>query len=171
MTQATLLTFLPVFLARELGYSAFWVGACLFVLQAAGFAAGPIAGHLSDSMGRRRIMLASMAMTAVVLLFMAVAGHSQAFIFFIAALGFFLYATRPVLQAWLLETTPKNMGGTSIGIMFGTQAIGAAIAPAIGGAIADRYGLMAMFYFVTATIIVANLFIFWMPEQAKANAA
>ena len=36
-------------------------------------------------------------------------------------------------------------------------------------AIADSYGLMAMFYFVTATIVIANLFIFWMPEQATAK--
>ena len=53
MTQNALLTFLPVFLAYELGYSPFWVGACMFALQAAGFAAAPIAGHLSDRMGRR----------------------------------------------------------------------------------------------------------------------
>ncbi len=166
MTQSTLLTFLPVLLAREFHYSAFWIGACMFVLQAAGFAAAPIAGHLSDSMGRRRILMSSMAMTAVVLIFMALAGHSQAFIFFIAALGFFLYATRPVLQAWLLDTTPKNMGGTSIGIMFGVQSLGNSIAPALGGLVADHYGLMATFYFLTATIVFANFFIFFMPEMS-----
>ena len=166
MTQSTLLTFLPVFLARELGYSAFWTGACLFVLQAAGFTAAPIAGHLSDSMGRRRILMASMGSSAVVLLFMAVAGHSQAFIFFIAALGFFLYATRPVLQAWLLDTTPKNMGGTSIGIMFGTQALGNSISPVLGGMVADQFGLMSTFYFLAFTIVIANCFIFLMPEDA-----
>ncbi len=164
MTQITLLTFLPVFLSRELQYSPFWVGACLFVMQLAGFAAAPVAGHLSDKMGRRSIIMSTMTMTAVVLLFMAVAGHSQAFIFFIAALGFFLYAQRPVLQAWMLETTPKNMGGTSIGIMFGVQALGAAIAPTIGGMIADSYGLMATFYFLVATIVIANLFVFMMPK-------
>ncbi len=165
MTQATLLTFLPVFLAYDLGYSPFWVGACMFALQAAGFVASPIAGHVSDKMGRRRILISSMAMTAVVLICMAFAGRSQAFIFFIAILGFFLYAIRPVLQAWLLESTPKGLGGTSIGILFGAQALGAAIGPALGGLIADKYGLMATFYFLAATIVVANLFIFRMPAQ------
>ena len=166
MTQNALLTFLPVYLAYEMGYSPFWVGAGMFALQAAGFAASPIAGHLSDSMGRRSVMMASMLMTAVVLVFMALAGKSQAFIFFIAALGFFLYAIRPVLQAWLLETTPKNMGGTSIGILFGAQSLGASVAPLIGGLIADRYGLIATFWFLAGTIVVANLFIFAMPKEA-----
>jgi MFS family permease len=171
MTQTTLLTFLPVFLANEMKYPAFWVGACMFILQAAGFAAAPIAGHLSDRMGRRRIIISSMTMTGVVLLFMAVAGQSQAFVWFIAALGFFLFAIRAVLQAWLLDATPKNMGGTSIGVLFGMQAVGSTIGPGLGGLLADHYGIMSVFYFLAATIIVANLFVFFVPvPQGKATA-
>src|SRR5213079_1997911 len=33
MTQNALHTFLPVYLAYEMGYSPFWVGACMFALQ------------------------------------------------------------------------------------------------------------------------------------------
>jgi len=167
MTQGTLLVFLPLYLARELGYSPFAMGVCLFVLQAAGFAASPIAGHLSDRMGRSRIVVSSMVMTAAVLVFMGFAGGSQAFVFFIALLGFFLYALRPVMQAWLIESAPRHMGGTSIGVLFGAQALGNAIAPAIAGALADRYGLGAMFWFVTATIVIANLLVLLMPKGAR----
>jgi MFS family permease len=149
-----------------MGYSPFAVGACLFMLQAAGFTAAPIAGHLSDRMGPRRIVMSAMGMTAVVLVFMALAGATPAFVFFIALLGFFLYATRPVLQAWLLEAAPKNMGGTSIGVMFGAQSLGSSIAPALAGLLADRYGLTAMFYFVTATIVIANLMVLAMPRES-----
>jgi len=169
MTQNALLTFLPVFLAYELHYSPFWVGASLFALQAAGFAASPVAGHLSDRMGRKSVMTASMAMTAVVLVFMALAGKSLAFVFFVAILGFFLYAVRPVMQAWLLETTPRNMGGTSIGVLFGAQALGSSVGPLLGGLVADRYGLTATFNFLACTIVAANLFIFFMPRTGTAK--
>lgn len=169
MTQNALLTFLPVYLAYEMGYSPFWVGACMFALQTAGFAAAPIAGHLSDRMGRKSVMMTSMAMTAVVLVFMAFAGKSLAFVFFVAVLGFFLYAIRPVMQAWLLESTPKNMGGTSIGVLFGAQALGSSIGPLLGGVVADSFGLPATFTFLAGTIVLANLFILFMPRTEAAK--
>jgi len=164
MTQNALLTFLPLYLARELGYSVMLIGASMFALQAAGLAAAPVAGHMSDRMGRRSVVMTSMAMTAVVLVFMAFAGKSPMFIAFIAVLGFVLYALRPVLQAWLLESTPKNMGGSSIGILFGAQSLGSSVAPLVGGVIADRFGLGATFYFLAGTIVCANLLIVLMPN-------
>jgi MFS family permease len=167
MTQSTLLTFLPVFLAREMGLSAFLIGSCMFGMQVAGFAAAPIAGHLSDKMGRRRIIMSSMATSGVILLFMAVAGRSPAFVFLVAFLGFFLFAIRSVMQAWLLDATPPSMGGTSIGIMFGTQAVGAAIGPITGGILADQFGLIATFYFLALTIVAANMFIFFTPAPSE----
>ena len=171
VTQVSLLTFLPVYLAHELGFPAFWIGACMFALQAAGFAAAPIAGHLSDRMGRRQVIITSLTMSALVLLFMAFAGRSLAFVFFVAVLGFFLFAIRAVLQAWLLDATPAEMGGTSIGFLFGTQAIGAAIGPFISGIIADHYGLIATFYFLAVTIVIANLFMFLTPMPDRAAKA
>jgi MFS family permease len=167
LTAMTLLAFLPLFLANEMGYSPAIIGGLLFALQAAGFVAAPVSGHLSDRMGRRNIIMASMAMSAVVLVFMALAGRSPAFALFVAFLGFFLFATRSVLQAWLLDSVPKHLGGTAIGFLFGAQALGAAIGPYVGGEIADRFGITATFYFLTATIVVANLFILITPAEVR----
>ncbi len=169
MTQIALLTFLPLFLAREMGWGMAAVGAGMFVLQAAGLLASPVAGHLSDKLGRRSVLAASMGMTALVLLLMALVGRSPAFVFFIAVLGFFLYAIRPVIQAWTLEATPAHMGGSAIGLLFGAQAMGASVAPLLGGLIADRWGLSATFYFLAATIVCANLVILAMPRTTGAK--
>jgi FSR family fosmidomycin resistance protein-like MFS transporter len=169
MTQSALLTFLPVYLARDMGYSPFWIGACMFALQAAGFAAAPIAGHLSDTMGRRQIVASSMSMTALVLLAMIFAGGTIWFVVLVAVLGFFLFAVRAVLQAWLLDATPPGLGGSAIGILFGAQAAGAAVGPICAGVLADHFGIMAAFYFLAGTIIVANLMIFVTPSGSDRN--
>jgi len=163
MTQGALLTFLPVYLARVMEYPTTWIGACLFALQACGFIAAPIAGHLSDKVGRRQIIMSSMSMTGVIILAMTFAGGTKWFVLLVAVLGFFLFAVRAVLQAWLLDATPPGMGGSAVGILFGMQALGMAIGPITAGIIADHYGIMAAFYFLAGTIIVANLLIFVTP--------
>ena len=171
MTQSALLTFLPLYLARQMGYPPKWIGVCMFSLQAAGFLMTPIAGHFSDRMGRQRIIVSSMAMTMVVLLGMAFAGRSSLFVILVAFLGFFLFAVRSVLQAWLLNSTPSSQGGTAIGILFGSQALGAAIGPVSGGVLADHYGLNVVFYFLAGTIVIANLFVFFTPTPDRRSAA
>ncbi len=170
MTQMALLTFLPIYLARDMGYSPFWVGACMFALQIAGFVAAPIAGHLSDTIGRRQIIVSSMSMTAVILLSMIFVGGTIWFVVLVSVLGFFLFAVRAVLQAWLLDATPPDLGGSAIGLLFGAQAAGAAAGPILAGMLADRFGIMSSFYFLAATIVVANLMIFVTPTP-DANAA
>jgi MFS family permease len=163
MTQGALLTFLPIYLGREMGYSPLWIGACMFALQAGGFIAAPIAGHLSDRIGRRQIIVSSMSMSAVIIFFMIFAGGTGWFVMFVSVLGFFLFAVRAVLQAWLLDATPPAMGGTAIGLLFASQAFGQAVGPVSAGIVADHYGLMAAFYFLAGTIVIANLLIFVTP--------
>jgi len=167
MTQAGLLTFLPVYLAYEMGYSPFAVGVCLAVLQIAGLIASPIGGHLSDKLGRKRIVMSSMVLSGVVIVMMTFAGSGPVFVFFVALVGFFLYAMRAVLQAWAIESTPPEMAGSGVGLQFGTQAFGSAFAPAIFGVVADTYGIHAAFLFLAGTIVFANVLIVFMPNDEK----
>jgi MFS family permease len=171
MTQSALLTFLPVYLARDMGYSPLWIGACMFVLQAAGFIAAPIAGHLSDTVGRRQIVTSTMAMSAVVLAAMTFAGGTIWFVMLVSALGFFLFAVRAVMQAWAMDSAPPGMGGSAIGLLFCAQALGAAVGPIAAGVLADQYGIMAAFYFLAGTIVVANVMVLVTPTGPKDQTA
>jgi FSR family fosmidomycin resistance protein-like MFS transporter len=163
LTQTGLLTFLPLYLAYELGYNLFLVGVCMAVLQIAGFAASPFAGHLSDKWGRRRVVMSSMLLTGVTIAGMVLAGHSVWFVFFVALVGSFLYAMRAVLQAWAVECTPKHLAGTGVGLQFGITAIGGGIAPSLFGMIADAHGLQTAFYGLAVTIVLGNLLVLFVP--------
>ena len=167
MTQTGLLTFLPVYLAYELGYSPFLVGVSLAVLQVAGFVASPFAGHLSDRMGRKRVVISSAILSGVMIAAMALASGSMLFVVFIALVGFFLYAMRPVLQAWAVESTPGHLAGSGVGLQFGITAVGASVSPAIFGMIADAYDIHTGFFFLAGTILASNFLIFFMPNGEK----
>ena len=165
--QSALLTFLPLYLANTMGYSPAGVGFALFLLQAVAFASAPLAGYASDRLSRKSVMSVALLMTALVIVLMGLAGNSSWVIFLIALLGFFMYATRPVIQAWSLESAPATLGGTVVGIMFGLQAVGAAISPWAGGMIADTWDLAATFYFLAGLIVMANVLIVFVPEKPK----
>lgn len=169
MTQNAILTYLPLYLAYSIKLSPFWVGLSMFCLQACGFIAAPISGSLSDRLGRKKIVMTSMLMTGAVLVTMAFAGQSKFFIVFVAFLGFFLYAVRSVMQAWLMDAAPRQMAGTSVGLLFGMQSFGSSLSPLLGGIIADRFGLNATFYFIALTIVIANLMIFLIPENTESR--
>ncbi len=165
LTQVGLMVFLPVYLAYEQGYSTIAIGVCMTVLQVAGLIAGPIAGHVSDKVGRRQVVLSSMVLTGVTIIGMVFAGQSFLFIVFVALVGFFLYAMRPVMQAWAVENTPKRLAGTGVGLQFTILAIGGSIAPATFGLIADTWNVYAAFYFLAGTIIAANLLVLFVPRE------
>ncbi len=167
--QSGLLTFLPVYLAYELGYSPWAVGVAMTLLQIMGFIASPIGGHVSDKIGRKKVVVASMAGTALVILGIVFAGKSPLFILIVALLGFFLYATRAVLQAWTLEETPPHLAATGIGLVFSVQGLGSAFAPVMFGYIADQYSLYTAFYFLAGLVVFANILICFMPDMRAAR--
>ncbi len=167
LTQVGLLTFLPLYLANELGYNLFIVGVCMAIIQIAGFAASPVAGHLSDKWGRRKVVMSSMLLTGVTIAGMVLAGNSVWFVVFVALVGSFLYAMRSVLQAWAIECTPRHLAGTGVGLQFGITAIGGGIAPSLFGMIADARGLQVAFYGLAVTIVLGNFLVMLVPGGDK----
>jgi MFS family permease len=157
MTQAGLSTFLPIYLANVAGLSAALVGTYMAVVQGAGIISGPISGSLSDRIGRRPLIAAGMVSSSVMLILLMALRIEWLFILVLALNGFFLYSTSPVLNAWALDIAPPHLGGTSIGILFASQALLGGLAPIVGGMIADAYGIEVAFYFIAVTVLVANL--------------
>jgi MFS family permease len=135
------------------------------VLQLGGFIAAPVGGHLSDKFGRRRIIMSGMTVSGITIVGMALAARTPLFVVFVALVGFFLYAMRPALQAWAMDATPKNMGGSTVGLQFTFSALGSAVAPVICGMIADAYNIYTAFYFLAGTIVFANIMMIFMPAD------
>ena len=56
------------------------------------------------------------------------------------------------------------MAGSGVAMQFGIQPLGAAIAPAIFGMVADAYDLHTAFLVIAGTIVFANVLIMFMPN-------
>jgi MFS family permease len=90
-------------LTLNLGLSSAVAGLYLSVTQTAGMIGTPIAGSISDRSGRKRVLTAGLFSTSVVLFVLAYFQLDWFFVTGLAFLGFFLYAVRPVIWAWVLD--------------------------------------------------------------------
>jgi MFS family permease len=164
LTQTGLLAFLPLYLAHDMGMSPFAMGLAMMALQLGGMIATPFAGILSDRIGRRPVVLAGMVSTTIVVVALTFIRDPMIYVACVSVLGFFMYATRPVIQSWQMDRSPPELLASMTGAMFMVQAVMSGTAPIIGGMLADRYGLIAVFYFLAASVLLANLLCLTIPK-------
>lgn len=164
LTQTGLLAFLPLYLSHDLGMSPFAMGLAMMVLQLGGMVATPFAGVLSDRIGRRPVVLAGMVSTTVVVIALTFIRDPMIYVACVSVLGFFMYATRPVIQSWQMDRSPPELLASMTGAMFMVQAVMSGSAPLIGGLLADHFGLISVFYFLAASVLIANLLCLTIPK-------
>ena len=167
IAQNGLYVFLPLYLVNELDSGPLWLGVTMTALQAGGLLASPIAGAWSDRVGRRPVVLAGLSVTTVVIATMTLTRNDLIIVATVSVLGFALFAVRPVIHSWMMDLAPPNIAGSATSILFGTQALLTTIMLPLGGLVADRYGLVAVFYCLAGTILLANLIVYWLPPETK----
>lgn len=171
MAQNGLLVFLPLYLANEMKVSPLTMGMALAALQVGGLVATPIAGRLSDRIGRRAVVLAGLGVSTLAIAVLTLLGSEVAFIAGVSILGFALFAVRPVVHSWMMDLTPPSLGGSATSLMFGAQTGLSILAPALGGLIADAYGLVVTFYVLAGTMLVTNLLAWRLPNTRPGAAS
>lgn len=165
MAQSGLKFFLPFYIVDVLNLPYVYAGFAMTALLIGGMIAAPIAGMYSDRVGRRAVILASLTVSSVIIVLLTAIGEGKTFVFGIALLGFTMLAIRPVIQGWLMDIVPHNFAGSAISVMFSVQSVKSAITPALGGLIAEFYGLTAVFYMLAGILLLANLVVFLLPRD------
>jgi len=132
------------FYAREFGASATTLGFLFTVYAAAQFLCAPAWGRLSDRIGRRRVMLTTIAGTALALLGLGFA-RSLLWLFVARALGGAFAANIGVASAYITDVTPEQDRTRWMGMLGACFGIGFVLGPAIGGALAPFGYAIPMF--------------------------
>lgn len=105
MTSA-LAIYLPTFLSEE-GADLWLAGASLSILEGAGVVGAMLGGSISDRVGRRGVLFASMLATPF-LMFLFLAAKGWLRFPLLVAMGFATVATVPVIIALVQESFPEN---------------------------------------------------------------
>lgn len=169
MAQAGLLMFLPLYLANVLKVEPVVMGAAIMTMHLGGVIVSPIAGVLSDRVGRRPVVMAGLAATTVLIVALTFVDSATVYIAGISVLGFVLYAVRPVIHSWMMDLAPPDIRGSATSALFGTQAALSIAVPVVGGAVADTWGLTEVFYLIAAVMLVANAMVVFLKAPEKAE--
>jgi len=123
------------FYAKEFGASATVLGMLLMCHAAAQFVFAPLWGRLSDRIGRRPVLLMTIAGTALSLLALGLA-TSLPWVFAARVLGGAFAANISVASAYIADVTDEQERTRWMGMLGASFGIGFLLGPAIGGALA-----------------------------------
>ena len=171
MAQMGLLIFLPLYLADVVGMGPLMMGVTMMTLQLGGVCASPVAGAWSDRIGRRPVVLGGLSITTVLIIVLTLVQNEVVFIGGVAVMGFAMYAARPVIHSWMMDLAPPEVAASATSVMFGVQALFTTIMLAVGGGVADKWGLQVVFYLLAASMLVANVLVYMLPNKLPDDAS
>ncbi len=154
------------FYAESYGADATVLGALLTSYAAMQFVWAPIWGRISDRVGRRRVLLMTIAGSAGALLLLGLV-DSLAGLFLARALGGVFGANISVASAYVADVTPAEQRTRYMGLIGASFGIGFILGPALGGLLAP-YGLSVPMLFA-AGLATVNLLLAWLflPEPPR----
>jgi FSR family fosmidomycin resistance protein-like MFS transporter len=157
-------TYLPVFLKSE-GSNLWFAGAALSIFEAAGMVGSLTAGTLSDRIGRRKVLAASMALSAPLTgAFVLMQGAVR--VPLLVGMGLTAMAIMPVMMALLSERYPENRALVN-GIYLGLSFLANSAATLLVGALADAFSLRVAFIISTIVPLIGLPFVACLPGKVR----
>ena len=162
---------LPLY-ADSFGVSTAMVGATVTAFGLARLVTNVPAGLFADRHGRRFLLVGGPLVTAVGMLGSGLAGSIWLLLVFrfVAGLGSGLYMTGA--QTYLLDIAEPDQTARFIATNQAALLVGVSFGPALGGLLADRYGLSMPFLVVAVAAMITALYSYVrLPETLQAKGA
>ncbi len=166
------LTYIPLFLLKQLHYSNMQTGVLVTCLTMASVI-GPIGfGSLSDRFGRKRVLLFTYGASTLCTVVLALQARQTIWIpVLLFLIGMVVYAESPLQQSWMSDVTDEKTRDVNFGIFF-TIGFGAgAIWGPVIGWIVDNKGFEFAFFVMALSYIAGALCVLPAKEKAYVKAA
>lgn len=153
------LSFLPLYLADDLGMNALGVGLGVALLTLIGAGVGPALGHFSDQIGRRIPMVAALVVMSLGMLAIGIVGQGILMFVALGFIGIFLWSVQDVTNATAMDNAPQGREGSVVGMMFSSSLLGGIVAPTIMGLAIDAFDGRRAIFFVAAIVVAPAILV------------
>jgi len=157
MGRIVLLTFLPIYLQEDLGYSPFVMGFHLMLLNVMGIVSQPIIGVLADRWGRKVVLFPSLLMMGGMVLLLGVANPGLQLGLLITAIGVFYYTLSNITAVIVLDVAGPNVQGSATGLYNLATQLLILPAPIAAGVLITVYGMNSVFLLSGIVVILSGL--------------
>ena len=140
MLATAVSSFLPLYLVDKHGVSAEMAGIMVGLVAGGGVIGAPLGGLLSDRVGRRPVIVASLVLAGPLLYVITALPFGWGMAVAIAAYGLVLSARMPVMESVIADVVPVAQRGTVLGVYFFLSQETAAVATPLVGSMMDDYG-------------------------------
>jgi MFS family permease len=127
----------------------------------------PFSGKLADKIGRIPVMMAGSAVCFLCSLVYPILTTVSGFLFLRLLHGFSTGFTPTGQTAYLSDIIPAEKRGEAMGLLGTAGTLGMAGGPAIGGLVANQFGLQFMFYCSSAFALTAILILLGIKETLR----
>jgi MFS family permease len=154
-----LVVYLPVY-GEAHGIPVETVGLLLAVRGGASMAARAMMLPLRRLLGRRRLLIASMAVPALMLILLPLGGaETLPLAIAVAFIGFGLGMCQPLTMTWVATQSPVDIRGTAIGVRLSANRFGQFAIPALAGLVAGAAGITVIFWSLGALLALSALLV------------
>ena len=169
-TGLVVLPFLALYMSGPRAFSVAQATAAVSVYGAGAFAGGFVGGWLSDRVGRRPVLLASLGGAALPMAGIPFVASYAAVLALVFAFGVLSEMYRPAVSAAVADLVPEARQPRAYAIVYWAINLGAAVGPALGGLVAERsytglFVLEGISLFAYAAIVLVSV-----PETRPAMA-
>ena len=150
MCLISLVTVISLYLDHELDMSPVWRGFHIALLIVIGIAAKPVAGSLSDRLGRKQVLVPGLIWSCLVTLALIPFNEGIPLTVTIALLGLFLYPDQPILTAAVFDVVGREVASTGLGVVACIAFLMSAASALVAGAIYETMGFTETMYYIAA---------------------
>ena len=167
MALVALVTTLPLYLGNDLDMGPFNRGFHIGMLIAVGLVAKPLAGLVSDKLGRKQVLVPGLVWSCVFALMIILFDSGVGLTIAIGLLGLFLYPDQPILTAAYFDMVGREVATTGLGVVSFSSFLMAAASPLIAGGIYETAGFDAALYYIAGLFGLAALLLIFLPLSRK----